>query len=515
MRGPLRSLRWRVLAWHTLILVAVVGVFGGVHYGQVSKARYNEVDAELLASARMLEGALRGVPRQVLEGGEEPFPPPKKGPPKKGPPWKAPEPPEERLRRVLSLPPPDPRRARGEEGDGLYFVVWLADGTILRAVNLPADVKPGPYDRDKIADPAQSEVRQRGDYRELVLTGPALTQIAVGRDIRREINDLQGLAWQLVWTGLVVLAVGLIGGYWLSSRALRPLAAMSATAAGISAANLHERIDLQKVDRELSQLGAVLNDMFARLEAAFERQTRFTADASHELRTPLAVIHSSVELALSKERSTQEYQETLAACARASRRMRAIVDSLMTLARADAGKLQLHLEPIDLGEVVRDAVALLGPLANEKNVALEVQVQALTAVSDGPRLAQVMTNLVTNAIHYNRPGGKVRVTLDQDGAGDNKHAVLQVADTGHGIAEEDRPFVFERFYRVDKARSREHGGSGLGLAICKSIVEGLGGTIAFTTVFDQGTTFVVRLPLGAQAVAVTGSPASSLNHMKE
>jgi heavy metal sensor kinase len=267
---------------------------------------------------------------------------------------------------------------------------------------------------------------------------------------------------------------------------------MSAAAAAISATSLSRRIDVTEVDSELGKLASILNDTFGRLESAFARQVRFTADASHELRTPLAILHARAELTLSRLREPEEYRDALETCLRAARRMRSLVDGLLTLARADAGRLELRPQTLDLGALVSETVGLLEPLAEEKKVALSVSAPPLEMLADPTRLAQVVTNLTANAIHYNRPGGSVWVALEPG----EREAILTVTDTGLGIPEEDRPHLFERFYRVDKARSREQGGSGLGLAICQSIVETLGGTIRFTTEVDRGTTFTVRLPLG-------------------
>jgi heavy metal sensor kinase len=394
------------------------------------------------------------------------------------------------LERTLVLPNSSPGHPDFLES-APYFVVWRGNGEILKASKLPADLTEPAYDPGLATESGHLEVRQRGSFREVLVVGPRRTEVLVGRSIHCEQVGLTWLAWQLLLTGLGVLAIGLTGGVFLSARAVRPIAAMSATAASISASNLDRRIDVKEVDSELGKLASILNEMFARLEAAFDRQARFTADASHELRTPLAVIHSHAELALSRPRDAAEYQETLETCVRASRRMKSLVEGLLTLARADVGKLELRRQSLDLGALVTDAVALLEPLAMRKNVTLNVDAPPLETTGDVTRLAQVVTNLVTNAINYNHPGGSVTITL----APDEDEAILTVADTGCGIPEEDRPHIFERFYRVDKARSRELGGSGLGLAICKSIVEGLGGTICFTTELHRGTAFVVRLPL--------------------
>jgi len=322
------------------------------------------------------------------------------------------------------------------------------------------------------------------------MLGPRETRILAGRPIRSVRNDLSAFAWQLAGIGVVVLAVGLAGGWFISARILRPLASISATASSISAANLSERIDPEAIDRELEELAGVLNAMFDRLEGAFERQARFTADASHELRTPLTVLRTHAELALTRPRPAEEYRQTIETCLRASTRMTAIIEGLLTLARADADKLDLRQEPVDLRLVVEESVALLRPLADSKDVSLTTHCEPAEVAGDSLRLAQVVTNLLSNAVRYNKPGGAVQVGLTVSSGA----AELSVTDTGCGIPDEDQPHIFERFYRVDKARSRASGGNGLGLAICKSIVEAHGGTIGFTTELNKGSTFWARLP---------------------
>jgi heavy metal sensor kinase len=369
-----------------------------------------------------------------------------------------------------------------------YFAVWRADGSLLKARGLPEplDVRDlGPF-----LAPPQARWRQRGEYREIALGGPLGTRILVGQSVRREHAELRAFAWQLAGASVVVLAVGLAGGWLVSARILRPVAAIAATASAISETNLSERIDEATVDRELAGLADILNAMFARLEAAFERQVRFTADASHELRTPLAIIRSHAELALARPRTAEEYREAVETCLRASTRMTALVEGLLTLARADAGKLDLSREPVDLKRLVTETVALLRPLAEAKGLRVEMDLAPAIVRGDADRLAQVVTNLMSNAVQYNRPAGAVRLRL----AVTDGWAVLSVGDTGRGIQEADRPHLFERFFRVDKARGRASGGHGLGLAICKSIVQAHGGTIGFQTEWEHGSTFWVRLP---------------------
>jgi heavy metal sensor kinase len=324
------------------------------------------------------------------------------------------------------------------------------------------------------------------------MAGARDTRILVGKPLGRELAELRTFAWQLIGSGLLVLGIGLAGG-WIFSRSItRPIASIARTASAISANNLSRRIDTSEIDVELVSLAEVLNQMFERLEAAFDRQSRFTSDASHELRTPLAVIHSHAELALSKPRSGEEYRETLGACLKAAGRMSSLVDGLLTLARADAGKLDLHFRQVDLRAVVEEVVDQFRPQAEIGRIALATDLSRAAPVhGDAALLARISSNLLSNALRYTSSGGEVRVHVDTSQGG----AVLVVEDTGCGIPLEDQPRVFERFFRADRARSRSQGGNGLGLAICKSLVEVHQGTISFTSAPDRGTRFEVRLPL--------------------
>jgi heavy metal sensor kinase len=293
-----------------------------------------------------------------------------------------------------------------------------------------------------------------------------------------------------MWIGPVVLIVSLAGGWMLVSRALRPMGAIARTAEQIQATDLSRRIDIRGSD-ELARLGKTLNDMLARLHESFDRQTRFTADASHELRTPLSVIAGNVELALKRPRPAEEYQDLLRDIGEAAERMTSTVEGLLTLARADAKSLPMRRDPVSLTVVADEVVRLCRPLAEKKGVTLSVESEGDVAVTaDGERMRELVSNLVTNAIRYNRPQGKVTIRLRRRGG----RAEVAVDDTGIGIPAEDLPHIFERFYRVDKARSREEGGSGLGLAIVKWIVDAHAGTISVTSEPGSGSRFVISLP---------------------
>jgi heavy metal sensor kinase len=551
---PFHSIRWTLQLWHAGILLLALLTFGAAAYFGVSWARYRGIDAELGATAQVVLSRLRMPPPRPLggppaarrgdfqgldgppppegRGGPEadPFRPPPEGregqpppfdrrprpgdprrpgnggpPPEFRPGQPRPGDPENRRPDV----PPDLIRRPGEnEADQPYFIVWSRQGNVLHAsTNRPPDIAFGPAsavvsdavdqqrggNSGRPAPPALvSRYRQRQDLREILLPGPPGTVVLVGRSVAREQNELRTLLWILLGTGATVMVVGLAGGWALSSRAVRPIRVISGAASDIAdRADFARRIDLADTESELGELASTLNDAFARLEGAYRQQARFTADASHELRTPLSVMHSHLELALSRERSGEEYRQSISTCLRAAQRMRSLVESLLVLARADAGRLEMAREPLDLAEVARESMTLLAPLAEAKQVRIEADLTPTCVRGDRTRLAQVVTNLVTNAIHYNRDAGHVRVTVAPDDVG---HVTLAVADTGIGVAGEDQPHLFERFFRADPSRSRAAGGSGLGLAICKSVVEAHGGTITYTSAPDQGSTFIVQFP---------------------
>lgn len=206
------------------------------------------------------------------------------------------------------------------------------------------------------------------------------------------------------------------------------------------------------------------------------------------MRTPVAVLLTQTQTALKRERTSAEYRDTLEACQRAAQRMRRLTESLLALARLDAGQEARRREPLALAKAARSCVELIRPLVTEKGLTLLTELEAVEMLGDADQIAQVITNLLTNAIHYNKAGGEICLRTFRE----NGRAVLTVADTGVGIAAEDLPHIFERFYRADKSRARTEGGTGLGLAIVKSIVEAHGGEITVASEVGVQTTFTVR-----------------------
>ena len=305
-----------------------------------------------------------------------------------------------------------------------------------------------------------------------------------------ELKELRRTALNLTAVGGLILLVGLTGGWWLVSRSLKPIASISNATVKISAGDLSQRIDVAEAESELGQLATVLNSTFARLETAFAQQKQFASDAAHELRTPVTVILTQTQTALNRERDAASYKQAVEACQRAAQRMRKLIESLLALARFDAGQEVLRRTDFDFSETIADCAELVQPLADERAVKISVDIEPVKITGDAERLAQVVTNLLTNAIQYNQPAGEVRVQL----ASQNGLAVLTVADTGQGIAPADLPLVFGRFYRADQSRTGA-GNAGLGLAITKAIIEAHGGTIEVASQENAGTIFTVRLPI--------------------
>ena len=384
--------------------------------------------------------------------------------------------------------------------DRIEFAVWRPDGSVLTcSESFSAD----------LSAIMPSTPRQDGainvDHNEFMIhamiAGPAGLTTSVFRPLEHDKNRLDEFGIRIVSIATGTLLVGLIGGWWVSGRMVQPIQMISETAAKISATSLDRRIDTEKLDTELVPVATVLNDTFARLEDSLTRLTQFTADASHELRTPLAVVQSQIELALSRPRSVESYQQTLQTCLQSSERMSALVDGLLLLARTDAERLLLPAVSIDLRLVVQEAIRHLQEKANSLDIELNCSIptSAVLVLADVHFLTQVPFNLIDNAIKHSKSGDAIHVEVRMESG----HALLTVRDTGSGISDEHCPHIFERFYRVDTGRSREQGGTGLGLAICQSIITAYGGDISCESTIDVGSTFIVRLPLADAATKST------------
>ncbi|MCP4578766.1 MAG: HAMP domain-containing protein [Deltaproteobacteria bacterium] len=287
----------------------------------------------------------------------------------------------------------------------------------------------------------------------------------------------------------LILAGG--GGVFLLRRALKPVEQITDVAREIEENDLSRRIKVCTKD-ELGRLSSTLNLMIERLERAFKRQKELTGDASHELRAPLAVIQAEATLALQRERDPESYRRSLEIVARETDHMSGTLKQLLTLARSDSGKEQMIFRAVELSSFLTELCEDMTILCRKKNQTLHQELHdPLTIKGDPQALRNMMVNLLTNAIRYTPEGERITVSLYRE----KSTAFIAVSDTGIGIPPEALPFIFKRFYRVDKARSRDAGGSGLGLAICKHIALAHGGTIQVESRINQGSTFRVCLPL--------------------
>jgi heavy metal sensor kinase len=315
--------------------------------------------------------------------------------------------------------------------------------------------------------------------------------LVIARSTKQIDQALAGLVRTLIIAVPLALALAAGGGIFLARRALKPVDKIAQTAQEIEENDLSRRINVNTKD-ELGRLAATLNAMIARLEKAFQRQKQFTSDASHELRTPLSVIEAESTLALQKERPSTDYRQSLEIVSQESRQMSSLINQLLTLARADAGKEQWNFTEVDLGKLISNLSTDVEVLCQEKGLSFQLgQPQDLVVKGDEARLRELFMNLLDNAIRYTPARGTVSVSLRRE----DQMAVVAITDTGVGIPAEDIPFIFERFYRVDKSRSRAEGGTGLGLAICRHIAEAHGGKIEVESQVGAGSTFSVWLPL--------------------
>ena len=304
----------------------------------------------------------------------------------------------------------------------------------------------------------------------------------------------------------IILLLSVAIAWVLAGNMLQPIERMVNDVEAISdGRSLHRRIPVEEEGDEIGRLGMTLNAMISRLEASFAGLRRFTADASHELKTPLTVLRADIERAMASPPAGMEQLVALEEALQETTRMAHLVESLLTLARADEGRFDLHREVVALDPLVRDVAETANILGEAHDLGVSVtRIEPVSVLGDAMRLRQLFLNLVENAVKYSPSGGAVELSLELV----NGAAVFSVKDSGIGIAGADLPFIFERFWRVDRARTRgEHAGTGLGLAICQWIAQAHGGSIGVSSRMGRGSTFSVTIPAapgvhdGAAAVA--------------
>jgi heavy metal sensor kinase len=454
----LKSIKFRLTVWYLIAIVLLLIVFGMVAYFMLSKTLYRNLDESLRARVAELEGSITVKDNQIIF--------------------------EEKISDLI--------------------LIYDANGALLQRL--------GPNVRfSKIEEMVQQALFGRSSF----LTAPTTegqnvrlyaspfnldsrTRVAiiVGRLTRENQDMLSIFRVVIFYSALAVLILAGVGGTFLANRTLKPVEHITDIAREIGAGDLSRRIDVRSED-EMGRLAATLNWMIGRLEEAFQKQRQFAADASHELRTPLAIIQAESSLALDRRRTQAEYRRSLDLVSQEVGYMSDIIGKLLLLAREDAGSEPTNLQEVNVKDLLTELSADVETLAQEKGVAFGLgPLDNLTVKGDRFKLRQLLLNILENAIRYTPSGGTVSSSL----ARRNGNAVVSVSDTGIGIPAEDLPFIFDRFYRVDKARSRADGGMGLGLAIANSIAKLHGGQIEVESEVGKGTTFRILLPVSESAL---------------
>jgi heavy metal sensor kinase len=382
---------------------------------------------------------------------------------------------------------------------GHYIEVWSPQGALLyRSPALQNQSLGGPpHPEEGLQNPSLSTTWLPNGTRIRLASSvyfvedrPVVLRVAYSEErLWRELSEFGEVL--LLGFPVAVLLAG-FGGYALARKALSPIDSMATHAKTISAERLGERLSIENPDDELGKLGAVFDDMLGRLQAAFDQLRRFTADASHELRTPLTAMRSVGEVALQDPRSPAEYRDVIGSMLEEVDRLTRLSESLLVLSRGDAGHVPLRKEDISLLQIAKGAIASVEVLAEEKHQKIDLQGDENLFVSaDRLILRQAIINLLDNAIKYSPSESGLLVRIEGSA---NREVFLEVVDQGIGIPSEHQPYVFDRFYRVDKARTREGGGAGLGLSITRWAVEAHGGEISLKSQEGRGSTFRISLP---------------------
>jgi heavy metal sensor kinase len=439
-------IRWRLTFWYATFLAVALVLFGSVIYFAVRHEIYSSFDEEVHNRAAV---ALAAINTDTL---------------------------------ALSLDPTAIANLRDDE----HFVRLLSlDGTVF--VDTSSEVGVGPSAPSLFADVVAGNDRlsksQGTEARFWIVSTPILRDgdvagvLEVGASSEDEDDLMRTLFVALVVAAPIFLTLASAGGYLLAGRALKPVADITNLAESITGEELSARLGLDLPDDELGRLAHTFDSMLARIEDAFERQRRFTGDAAHELRTPLTLIRSQVDIALARSRTADEYRSSLLAIDDDIDRLTGLVTTLLALARSDSGQLIIDHSPFRVDETIRTVLDQYAPRAKSNNVELVDESAPGTVDGDEDLILQVLTNLLDNAFAQTPDSGRIAVGNQTEGS----TVRIWVEDNGVGIPPEHIERVFDRFYRVDRGRTRGEGGTGLGLAISMTIVKAHEGTIHITS----------------------------------
>ena len=479
-----RSLRFKLTLWYVAILAVLLISFSSFLYIILSRSLYRDVDNRLRSLAHLI-ATESGTPSSTFAFGNI----------------------DQAVRATLNLRPV-----------GKFIQVLDESGNIgeksenLKNVQLPINLQA--LKNASKGFITFETVQSFGNTPLRMMTLPVIEKGHMARIIQvasslEDVEDaLRTLFIILVITVPLALLVASLGGLFLANQALKPVDHITQTARMITSQNLNQRITSLKVKDEISRLIETFNEMISRLDQSFHQIRQFSSDASHELKTPLTILKGEVEVALRKERTSQDYEQILKSNLEEINRMSKIVDNLLLLARTETGEIRLFKEEVNLSHIVSEVVTQLTMLAHAKDlqIAATNHQEDILLYGDGLRIRQMLLNLIENSIKYTEPGGSISVSLERNAPlsfpGKEQEfydgVKIVVSDTGIGIAKEDQERIFGRFFRVDKARSREQGGSGLGLSICKWIVEAHQGEISVESELGKGSRFIVKLPIHPQ-----------------
>jgi heavy metal sensor kinase len=457
IRPPHWSLRMRLTFWYAGVLFCVLLTYAGTVYIFLERSLWQQLDQRLHESTEDMESLLPAS-------------------------WSSPQ-------QLTDL-----RTDDFDDEDDSWIEVWSLDGRRLfqspRAGRLPLEMLGPPQGaRVRSVQAANGRHLRVSDEQSHIGDKPVIIRAAASEDSLR--GALLGL-FSIMALGLPI-AVGTTayGGYRLARRALRPVDRMAESARLITAERLGDRLDIDNPSDEIGRLGSVMNEMFGRLETAFDQMRRFTADASHELRTPLTAIRTVGEVALREGRDLADYREVIGSMLEETDEMTRLVEALLMLSRADAGQIAIAHEVVDLSDLVRRVAGQLEVLAEEKQQTLAVVAsEQVRARVDPVVLRLALVNLVDNAIRHSPIGARVTVRTWASPS----EAVIDVEDNGPAIPAIHLPRVFDRFYRVERARTRQGGGVGLGLAISQWAVRVQAGEIEVLSEEGTGSVFRIRLP---------------------
>ncbi len=452
------SIRWRLTLWNTAGLAVMLLAFGVLIYGLLNRALYRSVDRSLLSGFQEFESDKR----------------------------LAQDPMGRLTYRVREL----------KEHANLLCVVYDRGGKVVASTAGLTEMSFPPAPSQVPDQPLCSISSVPSLGRQRVLTGQVKAgdygyTVLLMASLAETDHARKELVTTLLTAGPVMLVLSSGLGYFLARKALAPVDQLRRLTDEITAERLDRRLPIANRDDELGRLTQTINAMIGRLERSFNEIRRFTADASHELRTPLTAIRTETEVALRQSLTVAEHRNLLESILEECERLTRLTDQLLILSREDVGLTRESWKPLDLQALVRGVAETMRPLAEAKGVGISIQLQgAPTIRGDESRLRQVFYNLLDNAIKYTPSGGKVEIGVQQTGS----DATVWVRDTGIGIPEEHLPYVFDRFYRVDKPRTRAEGGTGLGLSIAQSIVDAHQGRIVLQSEQGKGTVCRVTLP---------------------